>query len=54
MIVFEKGCLWQGDRQDQQQQQQALLRMDEEGNRWEVDLVMLMSTITIDKDKVGG
>jgi hypothetical protein len=41
------------DSQDQQQQQQGLLQMEEEGNRWEEDLVMLMSTIMIDKDRVG-
>jgi hypothetical protein len=27
--------------------------MDEEGNKWEVDPVMLMSTIIIDKDRAG-
>ena len=40
--------------QNQQQQQQGLLQMEEEGNRWEQDLVILMSTIMIDKDRVGG
>jgi hypothetical protein len=44
---------WGGYRQDQQQQQQELLKMDKEGNRWKEDLVMLMSTIMIDKDRVG-
>jgi hypothetical protein len=54
MIGFKKDCLWLGgDRQDQQQQQQGSLKMEEEGNRWKKDLVMLMSTIMIDKDRVG-
>jgi len=40
--------------QDQQQQQQGLLQMDEEGNNWKEDLIISMSTIMIDKDRVAG
>jgi hypothetical protein len=54
MIVLRKTVYGGGcERQDQQQQQQGLQQMEEEGNRWEEDLVISMSTIMIDKDRVG-
>jgi hypothetical protein len=40
MIVFNEAIYGRGDSQDQQQQQQGLLQMEEEGNRWEEDLVI--------------
>jgi hypothetical protein len=56
MIVIGKGllCLLGGrGRQDQQQQQQqGLLQEDNKGNEWK-DQVILMSTVMVDKDRVG-
>jgi hypothetical protein len=48
-FVFGAG----GRQNQQQQQQQGLPQKDDEDNKWEEGLVMLMSTIIVDKDRAG-